>query len=220
MLNILYQDDDIICCIKPAGILSQQGGGESMVSLLRKAGLHYAGVVHRLDRNAGGIMVFAKTEAAAAALAESVRNREITKEYLAVVHNRPAEESGVFRDLLFFDSTKNKTFVVDRMRKGVREASLEYQVLKTKSTEYGEISLVKIRLHTGRTHQIRVQFGSRKMPLVGDRKYGSRCGFAGMALWSYRLVFRHPAKNEQMDIKYLPPDVFPWSEFEALSDLQ
>jgi len=218
MLNFLYEDGHIICCVKPIGILSQsdEKNEENMVSLLKGAGNPYIGLIHRLDRNVGGVMVFAKTQTAAAKLSEAVRNREIIKEYLAVIHNRPQEDSGVLKDLLFKDSAKNKTYVVSRMRKGVREASLEYEVLDSRESEAGVITLVKARLHTGRTHQVRVQFASRKMPLVGDKKYGGRDNVTNPALWSYRLSFSHPVKNETVDVSCPPPDVVPWNEFSCI----
>jgi 23S rRNA pseudouridine1911/1915/1917 synthase len=224
MLNVLYEDKYIICCVKPIGILSQAGKGnqeENMISLLQqvvneKNENPYIGLVHRLDRNVGGVMVFAKSRTVAAKLSEAIRNRELIKEYYAVVHNCPKEKSGIFKDLLFKDSSKNKTFVVNRMRKGVKEASLEYEVIETKRTLDGDQTLVKIILHTGRTHQIRVQFGSRKMPLVGDGKYGSRDNISTLSLWSYRISFSHPIKNKLVDIKYLPPNIYPWNEFKAL----
>lgn len=221
MVSVSYEDKDLLVCVKPVGILSQPGldDGEDMLTLLQaylkdKGKNPYVGLVHRLDRNVGGVMVFSKKQSATAKLSEAIRNRDFIKEYLAVVHNCPDEKTGVFKDLLFKDSSKNKTFVVNRPRKGVKEASLEYEVLGTQSIQDGEISLVKIRLHTGRTHQIRVQFASRKMPLIGDGKYGSRDNNGEIALWSYRLAFRHPFRQENIDVRQLTPDIYPWSSFE------
>lgn len=220
MISIAYEDDDLLVCVKPAGILSQPGpgGGEDMMRLLKtyfaeKGEGTYVGLIHRLDRNVGGLMVFAKSEAAASRLSQAVRDRDFVKEYLAVVHGCPEKKAGTFLDLLFRDSAKNKTFVVTRARKGVKEASLEYEVLGAQKSKDGDLSLVKIRLHTGRTHQIRVQFASRKMPLVGDGKYGGRDNAGDIALWSYRLAFPHPLQRKRVDIRRLPPNEAPWDLF-------
>lgn len=147
--------------------------------------------IHRLDRGVGGMMVFARTQKAAAALSSAVQEKRLEKRYLAIVRGCPQPEDGIYTDLLFKDSARGKTFVVSRMRKGVKEASLSYQVLGS----YEEQSLVLVKLHTGRTHQIRVQFSSRGMPLEGDRKYGGSPG--PIALWSFCLTF--PGSND------LPP---------------
>ena len=158
-------------------------------------------------------MVYAKTKAAAGKLSAIVSERSMEKEYLAVVRGRPAEESAVLRDLLFRDAAKNKSFVVDRMRRGVREAELSYRVLETVETERGQFSLLAVQLHTGRTHQIRVQFASRKLPLVGDQRYGSREASPHMALWSHRLAFPHPLRKCAVSAVSLPPAEWPWTLF-------
>ena len=219
MLDLLYEDKHLIICIKPVGILSQPdtGEGDDMITLLsnyrkEKNEDPYIGLVHRLDRNVGGVMVFSKNSSVTKKLSSAIAERNFTKEYFAMVHNCPEERIGVYRDLLFKDSSKNKSFVVKRARKGVKEASLEYSVMNLKNTNQGVISLVKIRLHTGRTHQIRVQFSSRKMPLLGDGKYGSTDNGCEIALWSYRLVFTHPMSKKHMDFCKEPPFVYPWNE--------
>ncbi len=166
--------------------------------------------VHRLDRAVGGVMVYARTPAAAAGLSRQIAARQLHKEYLAVVQGRPAEESAVLRDLLFWDRAKNKSFVVKRQRGGVKDAALEYSLLEALL----EFSLLRVILHTGRTHQIRVQFSSRAMPLVGDVKYGSRYRDCALALWSHVLGFRHPATCKVMSFSALPEPVFPWNGFE------
>ena len=158
-------------------------------------------------------MVFSKTELATKKLSVAIMERNFTKEYMTVIHGRPTEQSGILKDLMFKDSSKNKSFVVKRMRKGVKEASLEYRVIDTVSVEDGEFSLVRVKLHTGRTHQIRVQFSSRKLPLVGDGKYGGKDNQCDAALWSYRLGFVHPIMNTLVDIKKLPPEQYPFCLF-------
>lgn len=227
MIRILYEDDALIVCEKPVGVLSQpdvSGAGEDMLSLLAQLFSErdgnkkpYVGLVHRLDRGVGGVMVFAKRQDVAAKLSVAVAERRMTKQYLAVVHGSPAESEGIFQDLLYKDSAKGKSFVVDRERKGVKRASLAYRVLATCQNESGTCSLVQVRLHTGRTHQIRVQFSSRGMPLLGDGKYGARDHGCPIGLWSYRLTFAHPTKKGQtVDIAHLPSSA-PFDLFENIT---
>ena len=166
--------------------------------------------VHRLDRAVGGVMVYARTAAAAAALSRQIAACQFHKEYLAVVQGRLEEDSAILHDLLFWDRTKNKSFVVKRQRGGVKDAELEYSMLEA----LPELSLLRVILHTGRTHQIRVQFSSRAMPLVGDAKYGSRYRDCALALWSHSLGFRHPATGKAMSFAAMPEAVFPWNGFE------
>ena len=166
--------------------------------------------VHRLDRAVGGVMVYARTAAAAAALSRQIAARQFHKEYLAVVQGRPEEDSAILRDLLFWDRTKNKSFVVKRQRGGVKDAELEYALLEA----LPELSLLRVILHTGRTHQIRVQFSSRALPLVGDVKYGSRYRDCALALWSHALGFRHPSTGKAMSFAAMPEAIFPWNGFE------
>ena len=159
-------------------------------------------------------MVYSLNGKATKVLSEMVRNHKIVKEYLAVVHGRPDPAEGEMRDFLFKDSAKNKSFVVKTLRKGAKEALLEYKLIKTISTDDGEVSLVKVRLHTGRTHQIRVQFSSRKMPLLGDGKYGSHDNGCFIALWSHHLQFCHPTFKRDVDEYSLPPHKdYPWKLF-------
>ena len=185
MIPILSLSDSTILCLKPAGIPSQSAPGqkEDMVSLLFRQTGGPVFPVHRLDQGVGGIMVFARTRAAAAVLSAAVQDRRLEKRYLAIVRGTPQPEEGRYTDLLFKDSTRGKTFVVTRMRKGVKEASLSYRTLGTAEG----LSLIEVKLHTGRTHQIRVQFSSRGMPLEGDRKYGGSPG--PLCLWSFSLAF-------------------------------
>ena len=206
--EILYQDRHIAVVVKPAGVLSESPG---MTELLRDSLGGQFFCVHRLDAGVGGVMVYARSGQAAARLSAAVAQRELTKEYLAVVQGRPEQDRGVLRDLLFHDRGRNKTYVVDRMRKGVKEAELEYTVIGC----VNDSSLLRIRLHTGRSHQIRVQFASRAMPLLGDARYGSKTRNCGIALWSESLCFPHPFAEKTMDFRQAPPEVFPWTEFPA-----
>lgn len=206
MIPILFQDRSLLVCVKPAGILSQAGPGEDLLQLLSRQESCPLFPVHRLDRGVGGVMVLAKTGPAAAALSAAMARRDVKKEYLCVVHGHPAEDAGVYRDLLFHDKNRNKTFVVRRMRGGVKEAELDYQVLSAAP----EAALVRVRLHTGRTHQIRVQFASRKTPLVGDGKYGG--GSGEIALWSCLISFPHPETGEALSFRALPQGGV-WEQF-------
>lgn len=189
-MEILYTDRDIAVCIKPVGLdselevpraLKEQLGGDIFP-------------LHRLDKNVGGVMVYARTRPAAAALSKAIQNGDVVKEYVAKVHGIPGE-SGMLTDLLFKDSRKNKVFVVKKMRSGVKEAKLQYRHL-------GE-GLIHVRLFTGRSHQIRVQFSSRGFPLIGDHKYGSRAQEAAPMLFSCRLTFPYKGKTSQFCA--LPP---------------
>lgn len=191
-MEILYSDKHLAVCVKPVGLdsesevpaaLKEQLGGEIFP-------------IHRLDKNVGGIMVFARTKQAAAALSKAVQEGDMVKEYVAMVHGTPPE-SGDWEDFLFKDSRKNKVFVVKKERKGVKYARLEFKRLTA-----GETSLVHIRLHTGRSHQIRVQFSSRGFPLVGDHKYGSRDGKTEPTLFSCRITF--PWQGEVKTFDFLP----------------
>ncbi|MBQ6701488.1 MAG: RluA family pseudouridine synthase [Clostridia bacterium] len=217
-IKILYEDKHLTVCVKPPLILSQQDskGSPDMTEALRTQLGTVHNVVHRLDFGVGGTMVYAKTDVAAGKLSAAVSERSFKKEYLAVIYGIPEKEEGIYKDLLFKDSTKNKSFVVDRMRKGVKEASLEYKLLETKETDKGVLSLVHVKLHTGRTHQIRVQFASRKTPLYGDGKYGSKTSDKTTALWSYRLTFAHPISKKVIFQESLPPSEFPWNIFDFL----
>ena len=209
-LNIRYQDSSLVLCLKPVGVESE---GEGMPRLLERQLGSPIFCVHRLDKAVGGLMVYARTKQAAAALSAAVARREMEKEYLCVVPGAPEPAQGLMRDLLYRDAAKNKSFVVKRPRRGVKEAELAYTLL-----ERGlETSLVRVALHTGRSHQIRVQFASRSMPLLGDVKYGSRERRCTIALWSCRLAFPHPASGKPMAFTALPPAAFPWDCFSCLS---
>lgn len=213
-LHVLYEDSHILAVIKPAGVASEGDGMPRLVGeYLRDNGAGdapYVGVIHRLDRDVAGVMVFAKSEKAAAALSGMIARREFEKEYLAVVTGE-TDYAGEMQDLLYHDKGRNKTFVVKRQRRGVRDASLDYRTLATRSGN----SLVHVRLHTGRTHQIRVQFSSRKMPLWGDGKYGSRVK-GELALFSCGLGFPHPRSGKPMTFEARPTGE-PWDTLESES---
>lgn len=215
MLKILHEDKWLVVCIKPDGVLSEEfGRGRCMPELLKKQVKAYKiGVVHRLDKPVSGVMVFSKHRDATAALSKQIADRSFEKEYLCVCRGCPTNKTGEMRDYLFRDKAKNKTFVVKTLRKGVKEAFLTYETLQTITTGDGELSLVKIKLGTGRTHQIRVQFASRKMPILGDEKYGFKAD-CKLALFSHRLAFRHPAKKEIMEFSEIPQNGYPWNKFD------
>ena len=207
-MEILYEDAAITVAVKPANLVSEktdrQDGFADLLAARNRDG--YIGVIHRLDRGVGGVMVYARTPLAAARLSAAVQEKRFQKEYLALVHGELSAPSGSMCDLLFHARTKNKTFVVERERRGVNQALLDYETLERRENEsFGVHSLVKIRLHTGRTHQIRVQFSHRKHPLLGDGKYGAhdRCP---IALFCCRLSFPHPisGKTVTFEKEWLP----------------
>ena len=191
-MEILFSDRDIVLCVKPVGLDSEIQMPAALKETL--GGEIYP--VHRLDKNVGGVMVFARTQTAAASLSKAIQEGKLIKEYVALVHGSPPE-SGDWEDLLWKDSRKNKVFVVKRMRGGVKKARLEFTRLTS-----GEESLVRIRLHTGRSHQIRVQFASRGYPLVGDHKYGARDNVPAPMLYSCKLTFPH--KGKLLEFEKLP----------------
>ena len=191
-MDILYSDRDIAVCVKPVGLDSEKEVPAALAQAL--GGDCYP--VHRLDKNVSGVMVYARTSQAAAALSKTIQEGGMVKEYVALVHGTPPE-SGDLRDLLWKDNKKNKVYVVKRMRQGVKEARLEFTRLS-----HGETSLVRVRLHTGRSHQIRVQFASRGFPLVGDHKYGARDTSQAPMLYSCRITF--PWRGETKVFEALP----------------
>jgi len=192
-MEFLHTDGELAVCIKPIGVDSEQ----EMPQILQQELGGEIFPIHRLDKNVGGIMVFARTKAAAASLSRLIQNGDFQKEYVAMVHGTPPEQ-GDWQDLLFKDSRKNKVFVVKRLRNGVKAARLEFRRLSESPP-----CLVRIRLHTGRSHQIRVQFSSRGFPLVGDHKYGARDEHTVPMLYS--CCVRFPWKGKQLDFEHLPP---------------
>lgn len=213
-MSILYKDEHLLVVEKPAGISSQAvEKGDSLPHRLEQEG-YQVKPVHRLDKPTGGVMVYAHTGQAAAKLSALVGQHDrFQKEYWAVVQGCPTPAVGTMEDLLYHDVRRNKSFVVTRERKGVRQAKLEYAVKKTITNEEGTFSLVSVRLHTGRTHQIRVQFASRKMPLFGDGRYGGIKGTV-LGLWSHKLTFPHPITGENVSAESLPDQTqTPWCWF-------
>ena len=214
-LTILYEDVHLVICLKPVGVLSEDSEkGRCMPQLLREhyraqGKNDYIATVHRLDKIVGGVMVFSRRREVTGKLIAAVAQHEITKEYLAVLRGHPEKEEDTLEDLLFRDAAHNKSYVVKRMRKGVRKALLSYREIGRTD----ELSLVRIQLHTGRTHQIRVQFSSRALPLLGDIRYGSKDEQCKTALWSCHLALRHPVTGKTVDVTALPPKEYPWDLF-------
>lgn len=200
-MELIYENSQIAVCIKPCGVASQGETENSAVTILKemtKAKEIFP--VHRLDTVTAGVMVYAKTKSAAAFLSKEIAENRFSKTYLALVHGSVTPAEGIMEDLLFKDSKKNKSFVVKRERKGVKKASLEYRVLGIRD----DMSLVRIKLHTGRTHQIRVQFSSRKHPVYGDGKYGASDNIPYIALFSHSLTFTDPESREKKTFTALP----------------
>ena len=208
-MEILYMDDDLLVCIKPARVLSTDEPGGLPELLRQELGEPKADVrtVHRLDRVVSGLTVLARNAKAASELSRQIREDQFYKEYLAVVHGIP-DEKGTLTDLLMRDKARKMTFVTDQPGKDVQPASLTYQLQNSNQ----HLSRVRIQLQTGRTHQIRVQFASRGLPLVGERKYSEADDPCEIALWSCRLGFSHPVTGQPMDFFLEPPREYPWTE--------
>lgn len=209
--KILHQDDTFLVCLKPARVRSTDEPG-GMPELCRSAlGNPKADVrtVHRLDQVVSGLMVLARGAKAASELSRQIRENEFHKEYLAVLHGIPQSPTGTLTDLLLRNKPERKTYVVSEMAKGVQEAILDYEVL----AQTPGFSKVRILLRTGRTHQIRCQFSSRDLPLVGDRKYSLNEDNCEIALWSSKLSFFHPVTGERLTFAAPPPDEYPWNLF-------
>ena len=207
-MEIVYADPRIVVAVKPAGVLSTDEPGGMPQLLRQELGTPCIRTVHRLDAATGGVMVFARSAAAASILSGQVRDHRFRKIYLAVVRGDPGQ-GGIWRDMLGRDPVRRVTYIAREPGKDVRPAELSYEVLGSREG----LSLVRIRLHTGRTHQIRVQFASRGFPLVGDRKYGGGEEGESIALWSWRLEFTHPQTGAAMRFSKLPPRETPWLGF-------
>lgn len=220
-IKIIYEDNHLLVVEKPVNILSQgdETGDPDLLTFLKqdikhrynKPGNVFLGLVHRLDRPVGGVMVFAKTSKAASRLSDQIRQREFNKTYMAVVHGIPAIPKGHLEHYLEKGSKTNTVYVVSHSSESSKKAVLDYVTLE--STQ--GLSLVKINLHTGRPHQIRVQFSHIGHPLYGDQKYGAALNKPGqqIALWSAAIVCKHPTLKEEMEFRSLPPDAFPWNLF-------
>ena len=220
MINVIYEDNHIIVVEKPVNVPSQADstGAKDMLTLVKeyikekyqKPGNVYVGLVHRLDRPVGGIMVFAKTSKAASRLSESIRSKDFQKTYLAVVNGTfNGENISGLEDYLYKDEALNVSKVVSKEKHGAKLAKLTYEVLD----EQENLSLVKINLETGRHHQIRVQFANANHSLYGDQKYGIGPKGVQIALWAYRIVFKHPVKEQMMEFECNPRPVGVWGKF-------
>ena len=208
-MEILYLDEDIVVCVKPARVLSTDEPG-GLPELIREALGNPKGdirTVHRLDRVVSGVMVLARNAASASELSRQIREDVFQKEYLAVVHGHPEKKRDTLVDFLYRDKGRKMTMVASEPGKGVQEAILDYQVLSSNDS----YSRVKVLLRTGRTHQIRVQFASRGMPLVGERKYAQIDDPCEIALWSHKIGFAHPKTGMWMELSKEPPEAFPWT---------
>lgn len=218
-LNVIYEDNHIIVVEKQPNIPSQgdKTNDTDMLTIIKdyikekynKPGNVYLGLIHRLDRPVGGVMVFAKTSKAAARLSEQVREKVFRKEYLVVVDGKFEKEKGIMKDYLLKNERNNLSKVVDENTKNAKYAELEYEVLKYR--EDINLSAVKVNLHTGRHHQIRVQFASRKHSIYGDQKYGTRGKGKQIALWAYKLTINHPITKKEMNFEVLPELNGTWS---------
>ena len=221
-LNILFEDNHIIVVEKPVNIPSQgdKTGDEDMLTIIKryikekynKPGDVYLGLVHRLDRPTGGVMVFAKTSKAASRLSEQVRNKQIHKKYLCIVDGNLEKENDTWKDYLLKNEKNNMSKVVKAGTKNAKEAILDYEVLKY--NEEINLSVVKVNLHTGRHHQIRVQFASRNHSLCGDQKYGTRGRGKQLSLWAYSLSFIHPTTKERIEFECYPEKNGSWKILE------
>ena len=220
-VKIIFEDNHLLVVEKPVNVPTQEdsSGDKDLLTLLKedikerhnKPGNVYLGLVHRLDRPVGGVMVFAKTSKAASRLSEQIRNREFKKVYLSVVHGVFEEKKGNLEHYLVKDSNTNMVKVTNARADGAKHASLDYEVLKSGQN----LSLVRVNLHTGRSHQIRVQFAAIGHPIFGDQKYGADVNKVGqqIALWSSQIGFKHPTTKEEVEFESMPPNARPWSDF-------
>ena len=209
-MKIIYNDEHLAAAFKPYGVLSEyhETKPNMPAMLCEELGCDTVYPVHRLDRTTQGLMVYAKTAECARRLSAMVQRGEVEKTYLAVVEGTPDPLRGEFCDLLYFDRQKNKSYVVKRERRGVKQARLHYETLGTVYAEDMPLSLVKIVLDTGRTHQIRVQFASRKIPLVGDRRYGCKLACNDIQLCASELTITHPFTGEELRFSYTPTNEY------------
>ena len=225
-LKVIYEDNHIIVVVKPQNIPSQSDitGDEDMLSLVKeyvkekynKPGEVYIGLVHRLDRPTGGVMVFARTSKAASRLSEQIKDGTFSKTYLAIVEGTPKEREARLVNFLKKDEKDNLVKIVPMGESGAKRAELVYQTLETEKN----MALLKVNILTGRSHQIRVQLSNISLPLVGDGKYGSKITASKkLCLWATELSFKHPTKDETLSFKVYPPEEAPWSEFQLRKHL-
>lgn len=226
MIKVLYEDNQIIVVEKPVNIPSQgdKTGDLDMLTMVKdyikekynKPGEAYIGLIHRLDRPTGGVMVFARTSKAAARLSEQVREKALNKSYLAIVDGKMEKDKDTFKDYLYKNEKTNTSRIAKPNEKNAKEAILDYEVVLY--NEEINMSVVKVNLHTGRHHQIRVQFASRGHSLNGDQKYGTRGRGKQLCLWAYKLSFTHPVSKEMMEFKSLPKIEGSWKILEGFED--
>lgn len=207
-MEIIYQSESYIVCIKPAGVISESNGQNGFPDLIENELTKKVYTVHRLDKAVSGVMVYALSQKAAADISDQIQKNIMKKQYVALVHNVPKEKIGVMKDLLFKDKVKNKAFIVKRERKGVKKAELDYEVIEEREIENEKVSVVKVNLHTGRFHQIRVQFASRNMPIVGDKRYGAKDNCKNIMLYSTKLEFVDPDTGEHVIYRHTPQWMF------------
>lgn len=208
-IEIIYEDSELCVVCKPQGIDSEH----TLTNLVSQQLGCDIYPIHRLDKDAGGLILLAKTKRAAAKLSDSMQKGEFEKYYMAIVLGTLKEPEGRLEDYLYHDRQKNKSYVVKSARKGVKLATLEYQTVSSAEILDSTATLLRIRLHTGRTHQIRVQFASRRLPLLGDVKYGGKKDDIKLSLWSHEISFNHPISGKRLEFRLLPPDTFPWNAF-------
>ena len=217
-LKVIYEDNHIIVVEKIPNVPSQEDktGDTSMMTLIKeyikekydKPGNVYLGLVHRLDRPVGGVMIFAKTSKAASRLSNQVREKVFKKEYLAVVDGKLEQEKGTLENYLYKDKKTNTSYVVNKDKKDSKYAKIDYEVIKY--DKENDLSLIKINLYTGRHHQIRVQLSNFGHSIYGDQRYGSRGKNKQIALWAYKLIIEHPTKKEKIEFEDLPKEVGVW----------
>lgn len=221
-ISILYEDNHLLVVEKPVNVPVQGDSSNDahMVDILKddlkkryqKPGNVYLGLIHRLDRPVGGVMVFAKTSKAAGRLSDQSRRRALDRSYLAIVHRTMPDKSGKLVDYLYKNSQENKVYVSSPNHKEAKKAILTYEQIEV----FENLSLVSVKLHTGRPHQIRVQLAAAGCPIYGDQKYGEGITKKGaqIALWAHQLQFKHPTKDESVFAKSIPPiNSYPWTEF-------
>ena len=223
-MKIIYEDNHIIVVEKMVNIPSQADKTEDvdMLSIIKsylkekynKPGNVYLGLVHRLDRPVGGVMVFAKTSKAASRLSEQVRNKTFKKEYLVICNGKMEKNQDTLVDYLWKDEKKNTSYVVKSTKKNAKQAILDYEVLKYNETQ--NLSVLRINLHTGRHHQIRVQLSSRMHAIYGDNKYHGRGAGTGICLWAYKLTIEHPITKQEMTFVDFPEKKGMWRLMEGI----